>query len=130
MNNEDNLWAKILRDKYLKHHTFQSWPCNRSASHTWRSIMRSRDTIKEGTNGISEMENQWICGMIGGVAMALLLINIQVCTNVVTPKWRKSLRMVCGVWTIDHIVDYTSRTDILNVVIPVSHGSPLMDVFP
>lgn len=49
---DDSLWANILRDKYLKHCTLQTWPRNRSASHSWRSIIHTRDIIKEGTKWI------------------------------------------------------------------------------
>lgn len=53
-NQDESLWAHILRDKYLSNHTISSWPRNRPASHVWRIIVDTRHVL--------EKEVKWIIG--------------------------------------------------------------------
>lgn len=119
-NNEDNLWVKILRDKYLKHHNIQSWPNNRSASFTWRSIMHIRDILAKRTkwtigNGKSvDVWKDWWCG---NMALAEkypgihTLGNFKVADLIEDGNWNLS--------PIEQFVDSVTRNDILSITLPV-----------
>lgn len=119
-NNENSLWAKTLKSKYLKHHSLQSWPSNRPASHTWRSIIHTREILKEGTkwsigDGNSvDLWNDWWCGN-GPLAKKHpgphTLDNTMVADIIDTGLWDLD--------SIDHILDNDSRAAILGTTLPV-----------
>ncbi|KAH7860326.1 hypothetical protein Vadar_012160 [Vaccinium darrowii] len=119
-NDDDSLWASTLRDKYLKHHSIQSWPSNRAASHTWRSVLHTRDTLKKGIkwsigDGESvDLWNDWWCGC-DTLAERHPGIHTHGKTKVAgiieNGKWNLT--------PIDHILDNTSRELILGIVLPL-----------
>lgn len=96
-NKDDSLWAKILREQYLHSHSIQTWPRNRNASHIWRSIIHTRNTLNKGIkwsigNGsYVDLWNDWWCGH--GPWWQLFREHIPP----ITPKWRILLLMVVGI---------------------------------
>lgn len=66
--NKDCLWVNILRNKYLRHHSIDSWPKDCVASHTWRGIKNTHKFIQQGTkwkigNGNDiDLWKDWWCG--------------------------------------------------------------------
>lgn len=120
INDEDSLWVKILKSKYLKHNSLQSWPSNRAASHVWRSITHIRDILQEGTkwtigDGSSvDLWNDWWCGN-GPLAKRHPGLHTKINTKVAEI-------IDNGCWnldSIDHLVDEISREDIFNTVLPL-----------
>lgn len=120
VSQDNSLWANILRDKYLKNHTFQSWPTNRSASHIWRSIIHARDVIKDGTkwtisDGLSvDLWNDWWCR------------NGPLAKRHHGPHTKENIKVAAiienGQWNLDaigSIVDDLTRDDILAIVLPI-----------
>lgn len=64
----DCLWVDLIKKKYLRNHTVDSWPRERAASHTWRSIKDTNHIVQSGTkwsigNGQGiDLWNDWWCG--------------------------------------------------------------------
>lgn len=118
--NEDSLWVKIIRDKYMKNHTIQSWPGNKNASFTWRSILHTRDTLQKGIKWsigdgkYVDLWNDWWCGQ-GPLELKHSGVhtqcNIKVSEIIENGDWNLD--------TIDHILDDTSRSDIRNSILPI-----------
>ncbi|CAL5397659.1 unnamed protein product [Camellia sinensis] len=48
VSDDNGLWTEVLKAKYLKHHTVQSWSRKGQASLIWRGIMKSRSLLKKG----------------------------------------------------------------------------------
>lgn len=119
MTNDNNLWVTILRDKYLRNHTIQSWPIGRNASHTWRSIMHIRHILEKGTkwtigDGKSvDLWKDWWCG------------NGTLANRYPGPHTEEHIKVEAiidnGTWnlsSIEHIVDEGTCNDILNIKLP------------
>lgn len=116
ITNKDNLWAKILRDKYLTDFSLSNWPKHRRASHTWKGIIHTRPhLIKRIKWSISDglvvnLWSDWWCGdgpLINLYPSASLDINMQVRDTIDdNSSWNLD--------SIAHIIFYHTIEDILN----------------
>ncbi|GMP89357.1 hypothetical protein CsSME_00040977 [Camellia sinensis var. sinensis] len=65
---EEGLWKDVLKNKYLKTTSLHDWPKGRPASHVWRGILKSRETLRKGVkceigNGKNvDVWKDWWCG--------------------------------------------------------------------
>ncbi|KAL7234885.1 hypothetical protein ACSBR1_018369 [Camellia fascicularis] len=48
MGTEGALWKDVLKNKYLKTTNLNGWPRSRPASHVWRGILKTRNTLRTG----------------------------------------------------------------------------------
>ena len=67
LTNQDGMWVRIMRKKYLRHHDFRNTQIKQGDSVVWTNIMKCRElirqglirTVGDGTN-ISFWQDNWI----------------------------------------------------------------------
>ncbi|KAG5529761.1 hypothetical protein RHGRI_030220 [Rhododendron griersonianum] len=119
-NNEGHLWVDIMNDKYLRTHSLSSWPKERPASFTWRSILSTSGVLRAGTKwviGDGKKVDIWLDWWCGTTPLALLYpgdhtnSNFTVSTLIVNGKWHLD--------SIAHIVDCNILQMIQNTPLPL-----------
>jgi len=68
--NQDSMWVRIMRKKYLRHHEFFSAQIKQGDSMVWKNIMKCRELIRQGLiwtigdrKDISFWQDNWIENM-------------------------------------------------------------------
>jgi len=48
LTNEDSIWTRLMRDKYLKNKEFLVYAIRPTDSHIWKNVMNCRQLLRKG----------------------------------------------------------------------------------
>lgn len=118
--NEDALWVKLLRFKYLGSHSLFSWPSRIPASHTWRAIVKTGPILRKGMKwsvGKGDKIHVWKDWWCGKGPLEHYYPGLHTSDNTHV----SDLIDTNGTWnlsSISNIIDNATANDIMSIHIP------------
>ncbi|CAL5422878.1 unnamed protein product [Camellia sinensis] len=114
ISDKDTQWSAVLRGKYLHKESLMDWPSNRLASHTWRSIIKTRDLLKKCVKwpiGNGQNISFWNDWWYGETTIA------SQCPGDHTSNYLKVTEVIkeYGPWNLDSLTEFIPQSILLDI---------------